>query len=111
MKLHYFYFTWIIFIIPFYFFSQTQWRRVQALSNYKQQKRATVALQCLWRAKVARKELRKLRMVSLTTMDHFLEFNSNSFKISIKKKDNVSKVRGMVTVLSCCVGCKGNWGT
>ncbi|KAJ1377258.1 P-loop containing nucleoside triphosphate hydrolase, partial [Sesbania bispinosa] len=43
-------------------FGETQWRRVQALSDYKQQKKATIILQCLWRARVARKELRKLRM-------------------------------------------------
>lgn len=51
---------------------QTQWRRAQALSDYKQQKKATVTLQCLWRAKVARKELRKLRMVTSIFMYHFL---------------------------------------
>lgn len=42
---------------------QTQWRLHKAYLAYKQQKKATLALQCLWRARLARKELRKLRMV------------------------------------------------
>ncbi|TXG55731.1 hypothetical protein EZV62_017044 [Acer yangbiense] len=46
---------------------QTQWRRFQALSAFKQQKKATLTLQCLWRARVARKELRKLRMAARET--------------------------------------------
>ncbi|KAK7393069.1 hypothetical protein VNO78_21521 [Psophocarpus tetragonolobus] len=46
---------------------QTQWRRAQALFYYKQQKKATVALQYLCRARVARKELKKLRMAARET--------------------------------------------
>lgn len=46
-----------------FYFLQTQWRKFQAVTAYKQQKKATLTLQCLWRARVARKELRKLRMV------------------------------------------------
>ncbi|KAK4842615.1 hypothetical protein QYF36_024789 [Acer negundo] len=46
---------------------QTQWRRFQALSAFKQHKKATLTLQCLWRARVARKELRKLRMAARET--------------------------------------------
>ncbi|KAK2637181.1 hypothetical protein Ddye_031973 [Dipteronia dyeriana] len=46
---------------------QTLWRRFQALSAFKQQKKATLTLQCLWRARVARKELRKLRMAARET--------------------------------------------
>lgn len=50
-----------------YIFSQREWRRHQAQEAYKQHKKATLALQCLWRAKVARKELKKLKMVSFIT--------------------------------------------
>ncbi|CAK9144802.1 unnamed protein product [Ilex paraguariensis] len=46
---------------------QTQWRRFHALSAYNQQKKANLTLQCLWRARVARKELRKLRMAARET--------------------------------------------
>ncbi|TVU45041.1 hypothetical protein EJB05_04510, partial [Eragrostis curvula] len=41
---------------------QTRWRQHKAYVDYKQQKRASLILQCLWRARIARKELRKLRM-------------------------------------------------
>ena len=43
---------------------QTRWRRYQALSAYKQEKKACLITQCHWRARVARKELRKLKMVT-----------------------------------------------
>ncbi|KAL0561924.1 hypothetical protein IC582_002369 [Cucumis melo] len=46
---------------------QTEWRRASAISVYKQQQKATLALQCLWRSKVARKELRKLKMAARET--------------------------------------------
>ncbi|GMP42089.1 hypothetical protein CsSME_00011947 [Camellia sinensis var. sinensis] len=46
---------------------QTQWRRYHAVSVYNQQKKATLRLQCLWRTKVARKELRKLKMEARET--------------------------------------------
>ncbi|OAY75620.1 Myosin-12 [Ananas comosus] len=46
---------------------QTQWRLHKAYLAYKQQKKATLALQCLWRARLARKELRKLRMAARET--------------------------------------------
>lgn len=46
-------------------FFQTQWRRFHAVSTHNQLKKANLTLQCLWRARVARRELRKLRMVSL----------------------------------------------
>ncbi|KAF3784216.1 Myosin-12 [Nymphaea thermarum] len=46
---------------------KTHWRRFRALSSYKQQKKATINLQCLWRARVARRELRKLRMAARET--------------------------------------------
>ncbi|KAF6139301.1 hypothetical protein GIB67_021511 [Kingdonia uniflora] len=41
---------------------QTQWRGFQARSAYKQQKKATLTFQCLWRGRIARKELRKLKI-------------------------------------------------
>ncbi|XP_010469656.1 PREDICTED: myosin-12-like isoform X3 [Camelina sativa] len=43
---------------------QREWRRHHAQEAYKQHKKATLALQCLWRAKVARKELKKLKMAA-----------------------------------------------
>ncbi|XP_010414067.1 PREDICTED: myosin-12-like isoform X2 [Camelina sativa] len=46
---------------------QREWRRHQAQEAYKNHKKATLALQCLWRAKVARKELKKLKMAARET--------------------------------------------
>nr|CAB3498219.1 unnamed protein product [Digitaria exilis] len=46
---------------------QTRWRQHKAYVAYKQQKRATLILQCLWRARIARKELRKLKMEARET--------------------------------------------
>ncbi|KAF9609184.1 hypothetical protein IFM89_013574 [Coptis chinensis] len=45
----------------------TQWRRIQALSSYKKKKKATLTLQCLWRGKEGRKELKKLRIAARDT--------------------------------------------
>ncbi|KAI3897061.1 hypothetical protein MKW92_016716 [Papaver armeniacum] len=43
---------------------QTRWRSHKALTSYKQQQVATLTLQCLWRGRTGRKELRKLRMAA-----------------------------------------------
>lgn len=48
--------------------NQTRWRQHRAYAAYKQQQKASLILQCLWRARIARKELRKLRMVCSTIM-------------------------------------------
>lgn len=53
-------------------FPQTKWRKYYAQSIYKQKKKASLALQCLWRARLARKELRKLRMVSAFLFENLL---------------------------------------
>ncbi|KAK4410989.1 Myosin-12 [Sesamum angolense] len=45
----------------------TQWRSFHALSAYNRLKKSTIAVQCLWRARIARKELRKLRMAARET--------------------------------------------
>ncbi|AQK72821.1 Myosin-10 [Zea mays] len=47
--------------------SQTRWRQHRAYAAYKQQQKASLILQCLWRARIARKELRKLRMEARET--------------------------------------------
>nr|CAB3493246.1 unnamed protein product [Digitaria exilis] len=47
--------------------TKTRWRQHKAYVAYKQQKRATLILQCLWRARIARKELRKLKMEARET--------------------------------------------
>lgn len=62
-------------------FPQTQWRRYHAISSYKQQKKASLTLQCLWRARVARKELRKLRMVS----SQFLSITQEKYIYIVKQ--------------------------
>ncbi|XP_073274635.1 myosin-12 isoform X2 [Primulina huaijiensis] len=46
---------------------QTQWRKFHALSGYNHIKISTLALQCLWRARLARRVLRKLRMEARDT--------------------------------------------
>lgn len=46
---------------------QTQWRLHKARSAYLKQKKASLMLQCLWRGRVGRKELRKLRMAARET--------------------------------------------
>ncbi|XP_022859055.1 myosin-12-like isoform X1 [Olea europaea var. sylvestris] len=46
---------------------QTEWRRFHALSVHNRVKKANITLQCLWRARIARKELRKLRMAARET--------------------------------------------
>ncbi|WOL07400.1 myosin-12-like [Canna indica] len=46
---------------------QTQWCLYKERSSYKQQKKATVVLQSLWRGRLGRKELRKLRMAARET--------------------------------------------
>lgn len=45
---------------------QTQWRLHKARWAYLKQKKAGLILQCLWRGRIARKELRSLRMVRWT---------------------------------------------
>ncbi|XP_040375912.1 myosin-17-like isoform X3 [Oryza brachyantha] len=46
---------------------QTQWRRHRDNSNYLKLKRAALTYQCAWRRKVARRELRQLRMAARDT--------------------------------------------
>ncbi|KZV31159.1 myosin-12 [Dorcoceras hygrometricum] len=46
---------------------QTQWRKFHCLSGYNRIKISTLALQCLWRARLARRVLRKLRMEARDT--------------------------------------------
>lgn len=41
---------------------QTQWRLYKAWSSYKETQKATIILQCLWRGRIGRKELQKLKM-------------------------------------------------
>lgn len=45
------------------FHLQAQWRCHQAYSYYKKLQRAIIVSQCGWRCRVARRELRKLKMV------------------------------------------------
>lgn len=44
--------------------SQSQCRRYLARLHYMKLKKAAITTQCAWRGKVARKELRKLKMVT-----------------------------------------------
>ncbi|WVZ69084.1 hypothetical protein U9M48_017928 [Paspalum notatum var. saurae] len=46
---------------------QSQWRCHRDYSNYMKLKRAALTYQCAWRRRVARKELRKLRMAARDT--------------------------------------------
>ncbi|XP_074563999.1 myosin-12-like [Curcuma longa] len=48
-------------------FIQTHWRFYKARSAYHVQKKATLIFQCLWRGRLGRKELRKLRMAARET--------------------------------------------
>lgn len=87
-----------------FFFLQTEWRRFQAISAFKQQKKATVTLQCLWRARVARKELRNLRMVSIRLYNSLsLNYTNNSSFETIKAK--------VMMWINFYTGCERNWGT
>jgi myosin-5 len=43
---------------------QAQWRGYSAFVFYKKMNRAAITFQCAWRGKVARKDLKKLKMVS-----------------------------------------------
>ena len=44
---------------------QARWRCHKAASYYKKLKRGTIVTQCRWRGRVARRELRNLKMVSI----------------------------------------------
>ncbi|KAH6804802.1 Myosin family protein with Dil domain-containing protein [Perilla frutescens var. hirtella] len=46
---------------------QTRWRCLRASSYYKKLKRGTVLAQCQWRGRIAKKELRKLKMAARDT--------------------------------------------
>jgi myosin-5 len=46
---------------------QTQWRCHRDNSNYLKLKRAALTYQCAWRRRVARRELRQLRMAARDT--------------------------------------------
>ena len=47
---------------------QTCWRRYKAHSDYVKLKKAGLTLQCIWRGRIARKELRKLKMVNFESL-------------------------------------------
>lgn len=55
--------TWIMFIFISSF--QSRCRQFLAHSYYKRLKKAAVVTQCAWRGRLARRELRKLKMVSI----------------------------------------------
>jgi hypothetical protein len=44
---------------------QARWRCHKAASYYKKLKRGTIVTQCRWRGRIARRELRNLKMVSI----------------------------------------------
>lgn len=44
---------------------QARWRCHKAASYYKKLKRGSIVTQCRWRGRIARRELRKLKMVSI----------------------------------------------
>jgi hypothetical protein len=45
-------------------FLQTRWRGYKAWSSYKKLQRGVLVAQCLYRGRLARRELRKLKLVS-----------------------------------------------
>lgn len=55
-------------LCSFIFLFQTRCRQFLARLHYSRTKKAAITTQCAWRGKVARKELRKLKMVSSSTL-------------------------------------------
>lgn len=53
---------------------QSHCRKFLARSDYKKMKKAAITTQCAWRARVARKELRKLKMVTFCLSVIFIFF-------------------------------------
>lgn len=80
----------------FYDGIQAYYRYYRAYSYYKSLQKAAIVTQCGWRRRVARKELRSLKMVY-----HYF------IKKKEKKKPEVSFVNKFVK----CSGCKGDRGS
>ena len=47
---------------------QTCWRGYKAQSDYMKLRKAALRVECIWRGRIARKELKKLKMVSLGSL-------------------------------------------
>ncbi|KAJ4849765.1 hypothetical protein Tsubulata_012029 [Turnera subulata] len=62
-----YHFSFLEFEVTFVFASQSQCRKFLARLNYMKLKKAAITTQCAWRGRVARKELRKLKMAARET--------------------------------------------
>lgn len=70
---------------------QSYCRRYLARLHYSKIRKSAITTQCAWRGRIARKELRKLKMVSFV-LDNFFFFSISSlFLVSFKSFRSLSK--------------------